>query len=94
MGKEYREEDFHKHIQELEVGDKFFTKSKVITRTEVELYSTINGDTPSPESPQNRCPGVSGNACSSISASAERGTAPGGTIKVCSSLALGRRQSE
>ena len=45
MGKEYREEDFHKHIQALEVGDKFFTKSKVITRTEVELYSTINGDT-------------------------------------------------
>jgi len=45
MGKEYREEDFHKHIQALEVGDKFFTKSKVITRTEVELYSTMNGDT-------------------------------------------------
>ena len=45
MGKEYREKDFHKRIQTLEVGDKFFTKSKVITRTEVELYATINGDT-------------------------------------------------
>ena len=45
MGKVYREEDFHRHIQELEIGDNFFTKSKVITRTEVELYSTINGDT-------------------------------------------------
>ncbi|MBI4776219.1 MAG: MaoC family dehydratase [Deltaproteobacteria bacterium] len=45
MGMEYREEDLHRHIQELEVGDKFFTKSKVVTRTEVELYATINGDT-------------------------------------------------
>ena len=45
MMQQYIEEDMQKHIQNMEVGDKFVTKSRVITRTDLELYAISTGDT-------------------------------------------------
>lgn len=42
---EFFEEDMQKHIQNTEVGDKFVTKSRVITKTDLELYAICTGDT-------------------------------------------------
>ncbi len=44
MGQQYAEEDMQKHIQNMEVGDKFVTKSRVITKTDLELYAISTGD--------------------------------------------------
>lgn len=45
MGQEYFEEKMQHHIQDMDVGDKFVTKSRVITRTDLELYAISTGDT-------------------------------------------------
>ncbi|UCF94024.1 MAG: MaoC family dehydratase N-terminal domain-containing protein [Desulfobacterales bacterium] len=45
MGKKYYEEQLQVHIQNMAVGETFVTKSRVVTRTELELYASINGDT-------------------------------------------------
>ena len=42
---EYVEENMQKHIQDMEAGDKFVTKSRVITKTDLELYAISTGDT-------------------------------------------------
>ncbi len=39
MGQQYNEEDMQKHIQDMEVGDRLVTKSRVITKTDLELYA-------------------------------------------------------
>ncbi len=44
MGEKYYEEQLQLHIQSMEVGDTFVTKSRVVSRTEIELYASINGD--------------------------------------------------
>lgn len=41
---QYVEEDMQKHLQEMEVGDKFITKPRVITKTDLELYAISTGD--------------------------------------------------
>lgn len=45
MVKEYVEPDIQKPIQEMDVGDRFITKPRVITRTDLELYAVNTGDT-------------------------------------------------
>ena len=45
MGQQYIEENMQKYIQNMEVGDKIVTKSRVITRTDLELYAISTGDT-------------------------------------------------
>ena len=45
MGQQYIEEKLQKHIQNMEVGDKIVTKSRVITKTDLELYAISTGDT-------------------------------------------------
>ena len=45
MGQHYTEEDAQKHIQQMEVGDRFITRTRVITRTDLELYAISTGDT-------------------------------------------------
>ncbi|MFC2040785.1 MaoC family dehydratase [Chloroflexota bacterium] len=45
MGQQYDEEGMQKHIQNMEVGDRFVTKSRVITKTDLELYAISTGDT-------------------------------------------------
>ena len=42
---QYVEENMQKHIQNMEIGDKIVTKSRVITRTDLELYAIATGDT-------------------------------------------------
>lgn len=42
---QYVEEEMWKYIQDMEVGDKLITKSRVITRTDLELYAISTGDT-------------------------------------------------
>ena len=42
---QYREEDAQRHLQDMEIGDRFVTKSRVITRTDLELYAVSTGDT-------------------------------------------------
>ena len=44
MATVYNERDVQKPAQETEVGDKFITKSRVITKTESELFVTNTGD--------------------------------------------------
>jgi len=39
------EEEMQQHIQNMEIGDKFITKSRVITKTDLELYAISTGDT-------------------------------------------------
>lgn len=45
MTKEYTEQDMQKPIQNMDVGDRFVTKSRVITKTDLELYAVNTGDT-------------------------------------------------
>jgi oxepin-CoA hydrolase/3-oxo-5,6-dehydrosuberyl-CoA semialdehyde dehydrogenase len=45
MSQQYIEEDMQKHIQNMEVGDRIVTKSRVITKTDLELYAISTGDT-------------------------------------------------
>jgi len=45
MPQTYVEEGMQKHIQDMEIGDKFITKSRVITKTDLELYAISTGDT-------------------------------------------------
>ncbi len=44
MSKEYLEEDIQKPIQEMEIGDRFVSKPRVITKTDLELYAISTGD--------------------------------------------------
>jgi oxepin-CoA hydrolase/3-oxo-5,6-dehydrosuberyl-CoA semialdehyde dehydrogenase len=44
MPEHYVEDDWRKPIQEMEVGDKVTTKSRTITRTEIELLALLGGD--------------------------------------------------
>jgi oxepin-CoA hydrolase / 3-oxo-5,6-dehydrosuberyl-CoA semialdehyde dehydrogenase len=44
MPRHYIEDDWRKPIQKMEVGDKVTTKSRVITRTEIELLALLGGD--------------------------------------------------
>ena len=45
MTPEYIEPDVQKHIEEMEIGDRFVTKSRVITKTDLELYAISTGNT-------------------------------------------------
>lgn len=45
MAKKYVEQDMQKPIQEMDVGDRFVTKPRVITKTDLELYAISTGDT-------------------------------------------------
>ncbi len=45
MGQKYVEESMQKHIQHMNVGDRFVTKGRVITKTDLELYAISTGDT-------------------------------------------------
>ncbi len=45
MAKEYVEQDMQKPIQKMDVGDRFITKPRVITKTDLELYAISTGDT-------------------------------------------------
>ena len=40
----YIEEDMRKHILDLEIGDKLVTKSRVISRTDIEQFAILTGD--------------------------------------------------
>ena len=44
MAKEYVEQDMQKPIQEMDIGDRFVTKPRVITKTDLELYAISTGD--------------------------------------------------
>lgn len=44
MGEHYIEDNWRKPIQEMEIGDKVTTKSRTITRTEIELLALLGGD--------------------------------------------------
>ncbi len=44
MPEHYVEDDWRKPIQKMEVGDKVTTKSRTITRTEIELFALLGGD--------------------------------------------------
>ena len=44
MTNHYLENDWRKHIQDMEVGDTLTTKSRVITKTDVELFALLGGD--------------------------------------------------
>lgn len=38
-GKEYIEQDMQKPIQKMDIGERFVSKPRVITRTDLELYA-------------------------------------------------------
>ena len=44
MAKRYAEQDMQKPIQKMDIGDRFVTKPRVITKTELELYAICTGD--------------------------------------------------
>jgi oxepin-CoA hydrolase/3-oxo-5,6-dehydrosuberyl-CoA semialdehyde dehydrogenase len=44
MGQHYIEESWQKPIQKMEIGDRITTKSRIITRSELELLAVIGGD--------------------------------------------------
>lgn len=44
MPEHYVEDDWRKPIQKMEIGDKVTTKSRTITRTELELFALLGGD--------------------------------------------------
>ena len=44
MEKFYKEEELSKKILDLEVGDKFATKWRTMTQTDLELNAIVNGD--------------------------------------------------
>lgn len=45
MTNHYMEDHWRRPIQKMEVGDRLTTKSRVITRTELELFALLGGDT-------------------------------------------------
>ena len=45
MAQLYNEEEMQRHIQNMDIGDRFVTKSRVITKTDLELYAISTGDT-------------------------------------------------
>lgn len=45
MSREYAEQDIQKPIQKMDIGDRFVTKPRVITKTDLELYAISTGDT-------------------------------------------------
>jgi acyl dehydratase len=45
MANHYIEDHWRRPVQKMEVGDKLTTKSRVITRTELELFALLGGDT-------------------------------------------------
>jgi len=45
MAELHSEEEMQRHIQNMEIGDKFITKPRVITKTDLELYAISTGDT-------------------------------------------------
>ena len=45
MVKQYIEENLKKHLQDMEVGDRIVTKSRVITKTDLELFAISTGAT-------------------------------------------------
>lgn len=45
MAQLYNEEEMQRHIQNMDIGDRFITKSRVITKTDLELYAISTGDT-------------------------------------------------
>lgn len=45
MANHYMEDHWRRPIQKMEVGDRLTTKSRVITRTELELFALLGGDT-------------------------------------------------
>jgi oxepin-CoA hydrolase/3-oxo-5,6-dehydrosuberyl-CoA semialdehyde dehydrogenase len=44
MATHYAEDDWRKPIQKMEVGDTHRTKSRIITRTDVEVFAVMGGD--------------------------------------------------
>lgn len=44
MAKHYMENDWRIPVQKMEIGDKLTTKTRVITKTEVELFALLGGD--------------------------------------------------
>jgi len=44
MAKEHVEQEMQKPIQKMDVGDRFVTKPRVITKTDLELYAISTGD--------------------------------------------------
>ena len=45
MASHYEEDSWRRPIQKMEVGDKLTTRSRVVTRTELELFALLGGDT-------------------------------------------------
>jgi len=45
MARLLNESEMQQHIQNMEAGDRFITKSRVITKTDLELYAISTGDT-------------------------------------------------
>ena len=45
MARLFNEGEMQQHIQNMQLGDKFITKSRVITKTDLELYAISTGDT-------------------------------------------------
>ncbi len=45
MANHYEEDSWRRPVQKMEVGDRLNTKSRVITRTEMELFALLGGDT-------------------------------------------------
>ena len=43
MTKQYIEENLQKHLQDMEVGDRIVTKSRVITKTDLEFFAISTG---------------------------------------------------
>jgi acyl dehydratase len=44
MPTHYIEDDMRLRIQKMEIGDKFTSKTRVITRTDLELFALLGGD--------------------------------------------------
>ena len=44
MATHYFEDDWRKAAQKMEVGDRLTTKSRIISRTDVELFALLGGD--------------------------------------------------
>jgi acyl dehydratase len=40
----FNEEEMQQHIQKMGIGDKFITKPRVVTKTDLELYAISTGD--------------------------------------------------
>lgn len=45
MPNQYVEQNMQRPVQQMEIGDTFVTKPRVVTRTDLELYAISTGDT-------------------------------------------------